>query len=80
LLRAAARAFDAIFQTHRVDAEFNLTASAGVGTGTTSEVADRLHRSNITVESHHRKIKDKFGLKTADDLTRAAVQWALENG
>jgi len=32
------------------------------------------------VESHRRKIKDKLGLKTAGDLSRAAVQWVLENG
>lgn len=52
-----------------------------IGQGlTTSEVAGRLHRTVNTVESHRQKIKDKLGLKTAGELSRAAVQWVLENG
>jgi DNA-binding NarL/FixJ family response regulator len=52
-----------------------------IGQGlTTSEVAERLHRSVHTIESHRQKIKDKLVLKTAGELNRAAVQWMLENG
>ena len=52
-----------------------------IGQGlTTSEVADRLHRSVNTIESHRGKIKDKLGLKNAGELNRTAVQWMLENG
>ena len=52
-----------------------------VGDGlSTSQIAERLHRSVHTVESHREKIKDKLNLKTASELNRAAVQWMLENG
>ena len=52
-----------------------------IGQGlTTSQVAERLHRSVNTVESHRQKIKDKLGLMTAAELSRAAAQWVLENG
>jgi DNA-binding NarL/FixJ family response regulator len=52
-----------------------------IGQGmTTSQIADALHRSVHTVESHRTKIKDKLGLKTAGELSRSAVQWVLEKG
>jgi DNA-binding NarL/FixJ family response regulator len=50
-----------------------------IGEGlTTSQIAERLHRSINTVESHRQKIKSKLALESAPDLTRAAVQWVLE--
>jgi DNA-binding NarL/FixJ family response regulator len=52
-----------------------------VGEGlSTSQVAERLHRSVHTVESHRERIKGKLNLKTAAELNRAAAQWVLENG
>ncbi len=51
-----------------------------IGQGlTTSQIARHLHRSVNTVESHREKIKGKLTLKTAAELSRAAVQWMLEN-
>jgi len=51
-----------------------------VGEGlSTSQVAERLHRSVHTVESHRERIKNKLNLETANELNRAAVQWVLEN-
>jgi DNA-binding NarL/FixJ family response regulator len=51
-----------------------------IGDGlTASQIAQRLHRSNHTVEAHRQAIKRKLGLKTAAELNRTAVQWMLEN-
>jgi len=61
------------------DRELEIFRLIGQGL-TTSQVADRLHRSVNTVESHREKIKDKLGLKNAGELNRAAAQWVLENG
>lgn len=46
----------------------------------TSQIAESLHRSVHTIESHRTKIKEKLGVKTASELSRVAVQWVLENG
>ena len=52
-----------------------------IGQGlTTSQIANQLHRSVNTVESHREKIKDKLALKNAGELNCHAVQWMLENG
>ena len=52
-----------------------------IGEGlTTSQIARRLRRSVNTVGAHREKIKRKLGLKGAGELTRAAMQWRLENG
>ena len=52
-----------------------------IGRGiSTSQIAQLLHRSVNTVESHREKIKLKLNLTTAGELNRAAVQWVLENG
>jgi DNA-binding NarL/FixJ family response regulator len=51
-----------------------------IGQGmSSSQIAQRLHRSPYTVEAHRQKIKSKLNLKTAAELNRAAVQWMLEN-
>ena len=46
----------------------------------TSQIAERLHRSTHTVDAHRQAIKRKLNLKTASELNCAAVQWMLENG
>ncbi len=52
-----------------------------VGQGlSTSQIAQRFHRSIHTVEAHRQAIKRKLKLKTASELNRAAVQWMLETG
>ena len=44
----------------------------------TSKIAERLHLSIKTVETHREKIKRKLGLTTAGELVRHAVQWFME--
>ena len=52
-----------------------------VGEGlTTSQIAQLLHRTANTVESHRRNIKEKLALKTVGELNLAAARWMLENG
>lgn len=52
-----------------------------IGQGlTTAQIAAQLHRSVNTIESHRGKIKSKLGLKTAGELSHAAIQWELESG
>ena len=42
---------------------------------TTREIAERLHRSVKTIESHREHIKTKLGLQNANELLKHAVQW-----
>ncbi len=52
-----------------------------IGQGlSTSQIADRFHRSPHTVEAHRQAIKRKLNLKSAGELNRQAAQWMLENG
>lgn len=52
-----------------------------IGQGLTSgAIADRLHLSPHTVDTHRDNIKQKLGAKNAAELSRQAVQWVLENG
>lgn len=44
----------------------------------TAEIADRLHVSIHTVETHRQRIRTKLSLRSGADLARAAAQWALE--
>jgi DNA-binding NarL/FixJ family response regulator len=49
----------------------------GQGIGT-SRIAEQLHLSVKTVESHREKIKKKLKLLSATELSRYATQWSLE--
>ncbi|HTN76890.1 MAG TPA: response regulator transcription factor [Pirellulaceae bacterium] len=52
-----------------------------IGEGVTSgAIANQLMLSTHTIDSHRESIKRKLGLKNVGELTRAAVQWVLENG
>ena len=49
-----------------------------IGDGlTTHEIAQRLHLSVHTIDSHREKIKAKLQIKTSTELIRAAVQWVM---
>lgn len=51
-----------------------------IGRGLTSrEIADQLDVSQRTIDTHRENIKQKLEIKNAVELTRHAVQWALEN-
>jgi DNA-binding NarL/FixJ family response regulator len=50
-----------------------------IGQGLTSgAIANRLHLSTHTVDSHRGKIKIKLNLKNSAELSREAMQWVLE--
>ncbi len=52
-----------------------------IGEGLTSgAIAERLLLSRYTIDSHRENIKRKLDLGNAAELSRAAVQWLLENG
>jgi DNA-binding NarL/FixJ family response regulator len=46
---------------------------------TAREIAEQIHLSRKTVETHCEKIKHKLSLQTAAELKRFARQWAAEN-
>jgi len=51
-----------------------------IGQGQTSRaIANQLHLSVHTVDSHREKIRHKLNLKNSTELNREAVQWMLEN-
>ena len=51
-----------------------------IGEGLTSgAIADRLFISTHTIDTHRENIKRKLDITTAAELSRAAVQWLLEN-
>ena len=50
-----------------------------IGEGLTSgAIAERLFLSPYTIDSHRENIKRKLGINNAGELSRAAVQWLLE--
>lgn len=52
-----------------------------IGQGVTSgAIANQLHLSRHTIDTHRENIKRKLGAKDAGELNRQAVQWLLENG
>ena len=56
------------------DREIEVFRAFGEGK-TTREIADALHLSAKTVETHRARIKDKLNIQTAPDLIRRAVEW-----
>ena len=51
-----------------------------IGSGlTTGAIAERLHLSTHTIDSHREKIKIKLNLQNAAELSQRAVHWVLEN-
>lgn len=59
------------------DRELEVFGLIGEGLST-SRIAERLHLSVKTVETHREKIKRKLQLATGGELVRHAVQWQLE--
>ncbi len=46
----------------------------------TRQIAEAMKLSSKTVETYRARIKDKLGVQTMAELSRAAAQWVLENG
>jgi DNA-binding NarL/FixJ family response regulator len=61
------------------DRELEIFRMIGEGL-TTSAIANRLFLSTHTIDTHRENIKRKLAISTAAELSRAAVQWLLENG
>ena len=61
------------------DREFEVFGLIGKGL-TTREIAETLRLSIKTIETHREHIKTKLEVETGAELSRQAVQWALENG
>ena len=61
------------------DRELEIFRMIGEGL-TTSAIANRLFLSPHTIDTHRENIKRKLAVNTAAELSRAAVQWVLENG
>ncbi|MEH6470830.1 MAG: response regulator transcription factor [Halopseudomonas sp.] len=58
--------------------EFEIYELIGKGLST-SIIAEQLHISVNTVESHRQRIKTKLSLKSARELTNSATRWVIEN-
>lgn len=56
------------------DRELEILHLIGQGRGT-RQIAEELHVSVKTVESHYAKIKEKLNLKTANEMIQYAVKW-----
>jgi len=51
-----------------------------IGRGlTTREIANRLHLSVKTIETHRERVRSKLNISNSSELMRHAVQWVLEN-
>jgi len=60
------------------DRELDVFRRIGRGHGT-RQIAEDLHLSVKTVESHRTHIKEKLGLASAVELVRCAVEWRVES-
>ncbi|MEX0727570.1 MAG: response regulator transcription factor, partial [Planctomycetaceae bacterium] len=60
------------------DRELEIFRMIGEGLAT-GAIAEQLFISTHTIDSHREHIKRKLGLSNAAELSRAAVQWVLEN-
>ncbi|HEX5035943.1 MAG TPA: response regulator transcription factor [bacterium] len=56
------------------DRELEILQLVGQGRGT-RQIAEEIHVSVKTVESHYAKIKEKLNLKNANELIQYAVKW-----
>jgi DNA-binding NarL/FixJ family response regulator len=61
------------------DRELQIFQLIGRGNGTRA-IAEQLHLSVHTIESHREKIRIKLDLRNGIELLQRAVQWTLENG
>ena len=61
------------------DRELEIFRMIGEGLKTTA-IAERLFLSTHTIDTHRENIKRKLAVNNSVELTRAAVQWLLENG
>ena len=61
------------------DRELQIFRLIGRGLGTRL-IAETLHLSRKTIESHREHIKAKLGLKSGSDLIQRAIQWARHSG
>lgn len=59
------------------DREFEIFELIGRGEGT-RQIAEKLHISVHTVESHRENIRAKLGLRSGTELVQSAVRWLLE--
>jgi len=59
--------------------EFEVFGLIGRGLGT-RQIAERLHRSVKTIETHRAHIKEKLGLKDGNELTLYAIRWMQDEG
>jgi DNA-binding NarL/FixJ family response regulator len=59
------------------DRELEVFRLIGQGVST-SELAERLHLSRHTIETHRQRIKEKLDLANAAELVQAATRWVLE--
>jgi DNA-binding NarL/FixJ family response regulator len=61
------------------DRELEVFALIGKGMPT-REIADRLHLSVKTIETHRDHVRQKLEISNSTELMRHAIQWVLENG
>jgi len=61
------------------DGELEVFGLVGEGRST-RQIADALHLSVKTIESHREHIKEKLNLKTSLELVRFAVEWVSHQG
>ncbi len=61
------------------DRELEVFALIGRGLPT-REIAQKLHLSVKTIETHRDHLRAKLNISTTNELMRHAVQWVLENG
>ena len=64
---------------HLTDRELEIFRMIGQGISS-SAIANTLHLSTHTIDTHRENIKRKLGVHSAAELARQAVQWVLENG
>jgi DNA-binding NarL/FixJ family response regulator len=61
------------------DRELEVFGLIGQGMGP-KQIAEQLHLSVKTVETHRERIKKKLNLQSAGELVRSAVEWTLDQG